>query len=127
MCEYDVARRLKGIDQGRRYQRRLGDVAAGSGDRLVLAGFQIECGHMGQNSLASQTTTADALALLRHDRGPLRGGGIGQNKSSGAAKAVRFRLKGRKTCSVQTSVDRRPDPRIRTEEVERGPTRRRRI
>ena len=55
------------IQEGRRHQTTLGNEAPGSGDGLVLAGFQMKRGHMGKNPLAGETATADPLALLGHD------------------------------------------------------------
>ena len=48
-----------------------GDVATGGCDGLVVTRFQVMGGHMGQDTLAGQTTAADALARLGHGRTPL--------------------------------------------------------
>jgi hypothetical protein len=81
------------IDQSRWHQVGLGDVATGCCHRFVFAGIKVVGSNVGQNSLTSQTATADALALFRHGESPLRGGlWIGQNKSTGIVERLRSRL-----------------------------------
>jgi hypothetical protein len=58
------------VEDRRRHQLGLGDVAPGCGHGLMGSGFEIEGGHMGQNPLAGQTTAADPLALLGHGTTP---------------------------------------------------------
>ena len=100
-------------------QGLLSDESTGSRHRLVVAGFKIERGHMGQNPLTRETAAADALALLRHGTAPKgrdeRGRkGIRREIAVGPAQSARKdrdsasqrgakRPRGRKTTTQATS------------------------
>ena len=55
------------MEQSRWYETSFSDVTPCGSHRLVFAGFQVVHGNVSQNTLTSQTTTADALALLGHE------------------------------------------------------------
>ena len=107
------------IQDCRRHQSLLSNEPAGSRHRLVVAGFEIERGDMGQNPLTGETAAADALALLRHGTAPKgrdeRGRkGIRREIAVGPAQSARKdrdsasqrgakRPRGRKTTTQATS------------------------
>ena len=92
------------VQQRGRHDGLLGDVATGSGDGLVVAGFDVVGHHVGQNPLTRQTTATDPLALLGHGVklpvGRLRNGGMG-TAVSGRSAAVG---KGRRVAGAAAGV-----------------------
>ena len=54
------------MKQGWWYETRFSDITPRGSDRLVFASFQVVHGNVSQNTLTSQPTTTDALALLGH-------------------------------------------------------------
>ena len=62
------------------YESRFSDITPRGSDGLVFAGFQVVHGNVSQNTLTSQPTTTDALALLGHG-GSGTGGGLDGEQS----------------------------------------------